>query len=419
MNFLQRFAQSWRAAGQDTPIQNATITTGASGVDLLDFFGVIPTSSGFNVTESTALTVATVYRCVAIIGGAIAQLPVHQFRVNAAGDREPTAKTPLWWLLNESPHDRWTAASWKEWIARGVLLHGDSFALLQRNAAQNVIGIRPLQHSQVVPYRDGDRLKYAVSFEDGANKGYDQSDILHFAGFGFDGVKSLSVIQWAARQGIGNALAASDYAGKTFAEGQIPQIALKYPNKMDAAQAANLRESFVKTYGGGSGRRFPLVLAEGGDVHELSLSPEDAQLIETRKYEKADICTAFGVPPIMIGDNEKTTSWGTGIEQITIGFVRYTLKPHLVRWEEELNRKLFLKAGQFVEFEVNGLLRGDSKAQADYYKAALGGPGSGPGWMSVNEVRKLQNLPPISDGDKPFFPQGGTDEKQATEPPSE
>ena len=96
-----------------------------------------------------------------------------------------------------------------------------------------------------------------------------------------------------------------------------------------------------------------------------------------------------------------------GSEQITIGFVRYTLKPHLVRWEEELNRKLFRRAGPFVEFEISGLLRGDAKAQADYYKAALGGPGSGPGWMSVNEIRSLQNLAPIDGADKPFYPDTG------------
>lgn len=414
MNFLQRFTQSWRAAGQNTPIQNASITTGASGVDLADFFGVVPTSSGQNVTESTALTVATVYRCVALIGGAISQLPVHQFRMSENGDREKI-KTPLWWLLNEAPHKRWTASAWKEWIAKGVLLQGDSFALIQRNALGEVRGIKPLLNTHVVVYRrDDDSLFYAVTDELGNNRGVEAGDMLHFPGFGFNGMQSLSVLQWAARQGVGNALAASEYAGKTFAEGQIPQIALKYPNKMDAAQAANLRESFVKTYGGSSGRRLPLILAEGGDVRELQLSPEDAQLIETRKYEKADICTAFGVPPIMIGDNEKTTSWGTGIEQITIGFVRYTLKPHLVRWEEELNRKLFLKAGQFVEFDVNGLLRGDTKAQADYYKAALGGPGSGPGWMSVNEVRRLENLPALPDSDQPFYPQDGSGNAQKT-----
>jgi HK97 family phage portal protein len=141
------------------------------------------------------------------------------------------------------------------------------------------------------------------------------------------------------------------------------------------------------------------------------MTPEDAQLIETRKYEKGDICTAFGVPPIMIGDSEKTTSWGTGIEQITIGFVRYTLKPHLVRWEEELNRKLFGSPKRFVEFEVDGLLRGDSKAQADYFTAALGGPGAGPGWMTVNEVRKLRNLEPVDNGDELYYPKDGNEQQ--------
>ena len=414
MNFLQRFAKSWREAGTNTPVENAVITTAASGTDLADFFNVVRSSSGQIVNESTAMTVATVYRCCAIIGGAISQLPVHQFRV--VNDERQSVKTPLWWLLNESPHPRWTASAWKEHLALSVLLRGDSYATLDRidsNGMPRVI--TPRKTSQTFVSRDGDRLNYAFVDDDGTSKGYDQEDVLHFPGFGFDGVKSMSILQWAARQGIGNALAASDYAGKTFAEGAIPQIALKYPNKFSPAQAAALREAFVATYGGGDGRRLPLILGEGGDVKELSLTPEDAQLIETRKYEKNDIATAFGVPPIMLGDNEKTTSWGTGVEQITIGFVRYTLKPHLVRWEEELNRKLFKRAGQFVEFEVNGLLRGDSKAQSDYYKSALGGPGAGPGWMSVNEVRKLGNLPPIEGGDKPFYPES-TNATQAPGP---
>ena len=405
MNFLQRFAKSWREAGTSTPVENATITTAASGVELSEFFGSIGPSSGYPVTEASALTVATVYRCCAIIGGAISQLPVHQFRV--ANDERESVKTPLWWLLNESPHPRWTASAWKEHIVRSVLMRGDSFATLDRYDSNGVPRvITPRHTSKTFISREGDRLKYAFVDDDGITRGYEQEDVLHFPGFGFDGIKSLSVLQWAAKQGIGNALAAADYAGKTFAEGAIPQIALKYPNKFSPAQAAALRESFVATYGGSQGgRRYPLVLGEGGDVKELSLTPEDAQLIETRKYERGDIATAFGVPPIMLGDNEKTTSWGTGVEQITIGFVRYTLKPHLVRWEEELNRKLFKRAGQFVEFEVNGLLRGDSKAQADYFKAALGGPGSGPGWMTPNQVRKLSNQPPEPGGDRLFYPE--------------
>ena len=104
----------------------------------------------------------------------------------------------------------------------------------------------------------------------------------------------------------------------------------------------------------------------------------------------------------MIGENEKTSSWGTGVEQITLGFVRFTLAPMLCRWEEELNRKLFRRAGQFVEFSLAALLRGDSKAKAEAFRSAIGGPGTGDGWMSVNEIRKLENLPPIDGGDLPY-----------------
>jgi hypothetical protein len=127
-------------------------------------------------------------------------------------------------------------------------------------------------------------------------------------------------------------------------------------------------------------------------------------LLASRRFEREDMCQACGVPPVLIGENEKTSSWGTGVEQITLGFVKFTVSPHLVRWGQELNRKLFRRAGMFVEFDLDALLRGDSKAQAEAFRAALGGPGTGDGWMSVNEVRRLKNLPPLpgDDNDKPF-----------------
>ena len=389
--------ERWRG-----PSNGAVVSTGDSAETLAEFFQVAQTSSGYVVSDQTAMSIATVYRCVGIIGGAISQLPLHHFRLEPDGTRKKQPKTPLWWLLNESPIDAWTAAAWKEFIVKSVLLRGDSFAELVRTGSV-VTSIRPFHPTSVQVLRKTDgTLLYSVIDIDGERRTILPEDMLHFAGLGFDGVRSMSVIQWAARQAIGNSLAAADYAGRSFADGTLPQIAIKFPNKFTKSQGDELRDSFASTYNGPRGRKFPLVLAEGADVKELSMTPQDAQLIETRQFEKHDIYTAFGVPPIMGGDNEKTTSWGTGIEQITIGFVRYTLKPHLVRWEEELNRKLFRRAGPFVEFEISGLLRGDAKAQADYYKAALGGPGSGPGWMSVNEIRSLQNLAPIDGADKPF-----------------
>ena len=248
------------------------------------------------------------------------------------------------------------------------------------------------------------RLLYAVKdAATGAVRGVDQDDMLHFTGFGFNGLRSQSVVQWAARNAIGNALAAGDFMGRTMGEGAMPQIALSYPNKFGPDQAKLLRDNFVATYTGTGARKLPLVLTEGGTVQQLSISPADLELMAARGFEKQEVCEAFGVPPILIGNSEKTSSWGTGIEQITIGFVRFTLAPMLCRWEEELNRKLFRRAGQFVEFSLDALLRGDSKAEADAFRAALGGPGTGDGWMAIDEVRKLKNLPALGgDAAKPF-----------------
>ena len=130
--------------------------------------------------------------------------------------------------------------------------------------------------------------------------------------------------------------------------------------------------------------------------------------IEARRFEREDICQALGVPPIIIGDSDKASSWGTGIEQITLGFVKFTVKPMLKRWQEELNRKLFRNAGQFIEFELDALLTGDSKAQNEAFKTALGGPGSGDAYMTVNEVRRIKNLPWVEGGDELFKAQRGT-----------
>jgi hypothetical protein len=144
------------------------------------------------------------------------------------------------------------------------------------------------------------------------------------------------------------------------------------------------------------------VLTEGGEATPLSIDPVDMEIMAMRQFEREDICHAMGVPPVLIGDNNKTSSWGTGIEQITLGFVKYTVKPHLRRWEEEMNRKLYRNAGPFLEFDLSALLKGDSKAQAEDDRAALGGPGTGDGYKTVNEIRRSRNLPPIAGGDELF-----------------
>lgn len=405
-----------REGGLDATLLRAgianSVVLSSDPVGMAEVFQTLPSPSGFSVTDRTAMLVSTVYACMRILGGAIAQLPVHQYQVNLAGERERMQPTPLWWLLNEQPAPSWTAASWKEWLVRCVSLRGDQCTEILRNTSGMPVGFHPHHPDCVNVRRDPDdarRLRYDVYDPlTGTAHGVDQDDMLHFPGFGFDGCRSISVVQWAARTAIGNALAAADYSGRTVGEGAMPQIALTYPHKLAPDQAKLLRESFVATYTATRNRKMPLILTEGGTAKELSISPVDLQLLESRRFEREDICQAFGVPPVMIGENAKTSSWGTGVEQITLGFVRYTLRPMLKRWEEELNRKLFRRAGQFVEFNLDAMLRGDSKAESEAFRAALGGPGSGDGWMAVDEIRKIKNLPPLGgDSATPFRAERG------------
>jgi HK97 family phage portal protein len=392
-------------------IQNATVVS--SNIDGMSaMFQPIASPSGFAVTDKTAMQVSTVYACLSKLSGAILQLPLNKYRVDPEGDRRQMPRDEVWWMLNESPAPAWTAASWKEWIVRCVALRGDQFTEIVRKSrfGTEVQRLKVHHPDCVVVRRVGARLAYDVlDLETLKSYTVDQDDMLHFAGFGFDGLRSLSAIQTAAKAGIGNALAAADYTGKSIGEGAMPQISIQYPNKMGNDQQDLLRNSFGATYNPQTGaRKLPLVLTEGAKVQELSLSPVDMELLSSRRFEREDICQALGVPPILIGDNDKTSSWGTGIEQITLGFVKYTVKPHLTRWEEEINRKLFANAGPFYEFDLDELLRGDSKAQAEADRAALGGPGVGDGTKSVDEVRRSHNLPPLGgDYAKPFLAQRG------------
>lgn len=406
-----RFATAAPAVSNEA--QNYSNLSAAELVRLGIFGGDLASYAGIPVTDQSAMLVGTVYACLSRLSGAVSQLPVHQYRIKADGERERVPATPLWWMLNESPDDRWTAASWKEWIVRCVALRGDQHTQILRKGPA-VDGLKVLHPDHVQARRVGNRLRYdCFDPETGEVYGVDQDDMLHFPGFGFDGVSSMSAIKWAARNAVSNVLATSRYIGKTVGEGAMPQITLQYPNKLSPDQGETVRQAFHRIYGGGEGRKFPLVLTEGATAQPLNISPVDLELLATRKLEKSDICEVLGVPPILIGDSEKTSSWGTGVEQITIAWVRYSINPMLARWEEELNRKLFRRAGQFVEFELAGLLRGDSKAQAEAFRAALGGPGTGDGWMTVNEIRRLLNLPRIDDpeADKPFRAQRGTTAK--------
>lgn len=376
---------------------------GTTREEWAEFFGVQSASAGVPVTVESAKRSAAVYSCVRLIAGAVALLPIPVYERTPDGGRK-TIEHPLWWMLNESPYPTLTACSFWEWMLASSLLRGDGIGEILRDRNGTPTGIMPIPRQCVDIEMRGGRLVYFIN--DGVSTyGRFDEDILHFPGFGFDGCRGESVIRYAAKQAVGTALAADDYAGEFFANGAAPSIALTYPQGVAPTenQQNHLREQFTERYVGKGNRHKPLLLVNGGKVEPISMNAEDAQLLETRKFQVIEIARAFGVPPHMIGETSASTSWGSGIEQMSIGFVRYTLGPHLRRIEQELNRKLWPRSPRFfVEFNRDGLLAGDSKTESEVISKSLGGPGA-QGWRTVNEARRLKNLPPVPGGDELFI----------------
>ncbi len=394
------------------PVVNNVIAEGETVVSsdrikMGEIFGHHMTPSAAVVNPYTAMRVSAVYACVSLIAGSIAMLPLPIYeRTDTVRDR---VDHDYWWLLNEQPCPKWSAQAFWEFIITQMLLRGDGIVYIVRNRAGQVTALIPWPRSMVfietvysgdpkVP----DRLRYLFSGQDGYF-GADQDDVLHFPGFGFDGCQSMSVIQWGARNGIGIAIRGDEFAGQSFSQGGKPEVVVTTPNEMTTEQQDDFRDAWVKKYSGQGPTSIPLVLTEGLAVTELSMSAVDQQLLESRQWQVIDIARCFHVPPHMIGETTNATSFGTGIEQQGIGYVQYTLGPHTARIKQELNRKLFKTSRYFVEHNVDGLMAGDSAAQAAYFSKALGGPGT-QGWMAVNEVRRLKNLKPLPDMDAVYKP---------------
>lgn len=364
------------------------------GIDWSDWVrGNIGTAVGVN--ERSARSVAAVTACVNLIAGSIASMPCHLYRRSPDGDRE-AYKSDLWWLLNERPFTNWSASAFWEFMIAARLFHGDAVARIHRASrlSPTIVGLEPLHpvHQVDIKRVDG-RLRYTVFDIDGNLEGvFDQDDILHVPGPGYDGIRSLSQLKYGLRTAAGIASVADDQAANFFADGARPDWAIEIPGKMNQDQADTFRRTFQDRNSGNSSSRTPVVLSGGAKLHQLTLSSEDAEMLATRGFQIEEICRAMGVPPFMVGHTEKTTSWGSGIEQMSIGFVKYTLQRHLNAIEQEINFKFFKTSRNFAEFVTAGLERGDTKTRFESYRIAMGRAGE-PAWMSAAEVRKLENLP--------------------------
>lgn len=355
---------------------------------------------GNGVDEDAARSVAAVSACCDLIGGSIGCLPLHFYRRTPQGRDRYTSD--LWWLFNERPSPQFSAAAFWQYISDSRLLHGDGFARIVRSSpySPTVIGVEPYHPLLVDVDKVGGRLVYTFHPRDTTEKMIvaDQDDVLHFPGAGYDGIRSVSALKYGLKHAAGIAKAADEQAAQNMEDGARPDFAVEVPGEMTPDARETLRKSWMDRHSGQGSKKAPVVLAGGMKLHQLTMSAEDAQLLGTRQFQIEEICRIFGVPPFMIGHNEKTTSWGSGVEQMGIGFVKYTLQRHLCVIEQEINHKFFKTSRNFAEFLTAGLERGDIKSRNESYRIALGRAGE-PAWMTVNEVRAFENLPPVAGGD--------------------
>ena len=356
-----------------------------------------PTSSGRPVTERSAMQMTAVYGCVRILAEAIAGLPLHVYRYKDGGGKEKALDHCLYRLLHDEPNPEMTSFVFRETLMTHLLLWGNAFAQIVRNGLGEVIGLYPLQPNRMSVGRDLDTkalyYEYQTSWDEPAGEyktiRLTSADVLHIPGLGFDGLVGYSPIAMA-RNAIGLAQATEDYGASFFANGAAPGGVLEHPGTIK--DPTRVRESWQQTFGGAKNGNKVAVLEEGMKYTPISVSPEQAQFLETRKFQLNEIARIFRIPPHMIGDLEKSSF--SNIEQQSLEFVKYTLDPWVIRWEQAISRTLLTpreKTELFVKFNVEGLLRGDYQSRMEGYAVARQN-----GWMSANDIRELENLDRIS-----------------------
>ena len=360
------------------------------------FFG--GSTAGKNVTERSSMQMTAVYSCVRVLAEAVAGLPLHLYKYTDSGGKDKALEHPLYFLLHDEPNPEMTSFVFRETLMTHLLLWGNAYAQLIRNGRGEVVGIYPLMPNRISVNRDDSGniyYKYLRSMEDAPlNKNNEvillPSEVLHIPGLGFDGLVGYSPIAMA-KNAIGMAIACEEYGAKFFANGATPGGILEHPGVVKDPE--KVRASWNSAFGGSANANKVAVLEEGMKYTPISISPNEAQFLETRKFQINEIARIFRVPPHMVGDLEKSSF--SNIEQQSLEFVKYTLEPWLIRWEQSLVRSLISprdKGKYFIKFNVDGLLRGDYESRMNGYATARQN-----GWMSANDIRALENLDQITE----------------------
>lgn len=357
------------------------------------------TTSGKPVNERTAMQTTAVYACVRILAEAIASLPLHVYEYQDDGGKKLVHDHPLYYLLHDEPNPEMTSFVFRETLMSHLLIWGNAYAQIIRDGAGRVLGLYPLLPDKMDVQRDDKGNIYYVysrnsdenpMFKEYGNIKLKAEDVLHIPGLGFDGLIGYSPIAMA-KNAVGMTLACEEYGASFFANGANPGGVLEHPGVLK--DPSKVRESWNSVYRGVSNAHKIAVLEEGMKYQQIGIPPEEAQFLETRKFQINEIARLYRIPPHMVGDLDKSSF--SNIEQQSLEFVKYTLDPWVIRWEQSLQRSLLLpgeKGKYFIKLNVDGLLRGDYQSRMNGYAV-----GRQNGWFSANDIREMENMNPIPD----------------------
>lgn len=349
-------------------------------------------TAGKAVTERSAMQMTAVYACVRILSEAIAGLPLHLYHYLDDGGKEKALDHPLYPLLHDEPNPEMSSFVFRETLMTHLLLWGNAYAQIIRNGKGEIVALYPLMPNRMTVDRDSSGqlyYSYQVSNTDaptmqGGTVILKLADVLHIPGLGFDGLVGYSPIAMA-KNAIGLAIATEEYGARFFANGATPGGILEYPGVIKDPD--KVRESWNRGFSGSQNAGKVAILEQGMKYTPITISPEQAQFLETRKFQINEIARIFRVPPHMIGDLDRSTF--SNIENMSREFVTYTLDPWIGRLEASMHRSLLTedeKKTYTIRFNVEGLLRGDYKSRMEGYAVGINN-----GFMCVNDVRRLED----------------------------
>lgn len=347
--------------------------------------------------SSGVLCLSAAWACVNLLAGTQASLPLMVFKTSPDGRRSIAYDHPLYRILHDSPNADQTALDYWEFMTACLEMQGNAFSEIERSGDRLIALDVPIPPEMVTVRRtNSGALEYNIQ---GRSSALPQERMLHIRGFGGSPLGGLSTLSFG-RKAFGLAGHINATASATFRNGMRPGVVLESDKAFTVDQRLVAEELLDKKYQGAMNAGRPFLADNGLKVKAISLPPDDAQMLESRAFSIAEVCRFFGVPPHMIGHTEKNTSWGTGIEQQTLGFLKFTLRRRLKRIEQALEKQLLAPAdravGVTIEFNIEGLLRADSKARSEYYRTM-----TSIGAMTINEVRAYENEPPVEGGDVP------------------